>query len=72
MANNFIRIFLWHTRKKILTTIAKPLAITGSIGISIYPKDGQDLTMLIKQADKALYSIKSEGKIILNSFGQKH
>ncbi|WP_298623781.1 sensor domain-containing diguanylate cyclase [uncultured Legionella sp.] len=55
--------------KKILTAIAKPLAIkshhisvTGSIGISVYPKDGQDLNRLIKQADKALYAVKSEGK----------
>jgi diguanylate cyclase (GGDEF)-like protein/PAS domain S-box-containing protein len=55
--------------KKILITVAKPLKIkshkistTISIGISIYPKDGQDLSMLIKQADKALYIVKTEGK----------
>lgn len=54
--------------KKILTAIARPIkinphriSITGSIGISIYPKDGQDLSMLIKKADKALYIVKSEG-----------
>lgn len=54
--------------KKILVTIAKPIiikphsmSITGSIGISMYPKDGEDLTALIKQADKALYIVKSEG-----------
>jgi diguanylate cyclase (GGDEF)-like protein/PAS domain S-box-containing protein len=55
--------------KKILNTIAKPIkikphkiSITASIGISIYPKDGDDLSMLIKQADKALYIAKSEGR----------
>ncbi len=55
--------------KKILITLASPIqihshmiSITCSIGISIYPKDGQDLSMLIKQADKALYVVKSEGK----------
>lgn len=55
--------------QKILITIARPIkiephkiSITASIGISIYPKDGQDLNMLIKQADKALYIAKSAGK----------
>lgn len=55
--------------KKILTAIRKPIkikehqfVITASIGISIYPKDGQDLNTLIKQADKALYIAKSDGR----------
>lgn len=55
--------------KKILVTIAEPIiikshkiSITCSIGISMYPEDGQDLNLLIKQADKALYIVKSEGK----------
>ncbi|MBL7479331.1 GGDEF domain-containing protein [Legionella bononiensis] len=54
---------------KILATIARPIkikrhqfVITVSIGISIYPKDGQDFNTLIKQADKALYIVKSEGR----------
>lgn len=55
--------------KKILAQIAKPIkikqhkfSITGSIGISFYPKNGQNLTSLIKKADEALYIVKSEGK----------
>ncbi|RUR19202.1 sensor domain-containing diguanylate cyclase [Legionella sp. km535] len=55
--------------KKILTEISKPIkikkhrfVITVSIGISIYPKDGQELSTLIKLADKALYRVKSEGR----------
>lgn len=36
--------------------------ITASIGISIYPKDGETLATLIAQADKALYKAKSIGK----------
>ncbi|HBK3262472.1 TPA: diguanylate cyclase [Legionella pneumophila] len=55
--------------KKILNTLSRPIkiklhkiSITASIGISIYPKDGNDLNMLIKQADKALYIVKSEGR----------
>lgn len=60
---------IFEVAKKILAIIAKPItipphqiSITGSIGISTYPKDGQDLNILIKQADRALYIVKSEGR----------
>ncbi len=36
--------------------------ISGSIGISIYPKDGRTLKELIKNADNALYNAKLNGK----------
>ncbi|PWY56409.1 sensor domain-containing diguanylate cyclase [Legionella qingyii] len=55
--------------KKILDAVAKTItikrhdiSITGSIGISLYPADGCDLNSLIKQADEALYAVKSTGK----------
>lgn len=55
--------------KKILSSIAKPIRIkqhriliTSSIGVSLYPEDGQDLNTLIKKADNALYHVKSEGR----------
>jgi diguanylate cyclase (GGDEF)-like protein/PAS domain S-box-containing protein len=54
---------------KILTTTIKPAAIMGeecritaSIGISIYPTDGQDEQSLMKNADIAMYFAKEEGK----------
>ena len=53
----------------ILKNIARPITInahkiliTASIGISLYPKDGQDLNRLIQQADKALYEVKADGR----------
>lgn len=35
---------------------------TPSIGISMYPKDGEDSVTLIKNADKAMYKVKEQGK----------
>ncbi|PYF08293.1 sensor domain-containing protein [Ureibacillus chungkukjangi] len=36
--------------------------ITPSIGISIYPNDGEDANTLIKHADTAMYYVKEKGK----------
>lgn len=38
------------------------LVITPSIGISLFPKDGDSLQVLLKHADTAMYSAKSGGK----------
>ncbi len=57
------------TADKILTVLAKPhtiaeyvLYITTSIGISVYPADGQDPETLIKNADIAMYHAKERGR----------
>jgi diguanylate cyclase (GGDEF)-like protein/PAS domain S-box-containing protein len=54
---------------KILSASIKPMVIVGeecrvtaSVGISIYPKDGQDEQSLMKNADIAMYFAKEEGK----------
>ena len=36
--------------------------ISGSVGISLYPDDGQDTTTLFKNADSALYRAKDQGR----------
>jgi diguanylate cyclase (GGDEF)-like protein/PAS domain S-box-containing protein len=38
------------------------LAITASIGISIYPDDGEDAESLLKAADTAMYHAKDQGR----------
>ena len=54
---------------KILSTIVKPFQMLGqefrvttSIGLSIYPEDGEDEQTLMKKADIAMYHAKEEGK----------
>jgi diguanylate cyclase (GGDEF)-like protein/PAS domain S-box-containing protein len=58
--------------QKILRSLGLPhsiggndLHIEGSIGISIYPEDGEDAETLIKNADAAMYCAKEKG---LNTF----
>jgi len=55
--------------QKILHTLAKPINIEGnvlyvssSIGISLYPDDGDTSANLLKYADSAMYKAKDEGR----------
>ena len=54
--------------KKILGALFRPMMLqgqelspVGSIGISLYPKDGQDSQALLKNADAAMYRAKDAG-----------
>jgi len=55
--------------EKLLATLSKPfviggstIAITSSIGISLFPNTAQDLETLVKEADNAMYRAKQQGK----------
>ncbi|WP_241426227.1 putative bifunctional diguanylate cyclase/phosphodiesterase [Geobacter benzoatilyticus] len=55
--------------QKILKTLAAPflidtyeLFVTTSIGVSLYPTDGESLDHLVKKADIAMYYAKGEGR----------
>ncbi len=55
--------------QKILETVASPYLISGqefhvtaSVGISLYPGDGNDQQALLKNADIAMYRAKEQGK----------
>jgi diguanylate cyclase (GGDEF)-like protein len=54
---------------KILSSAIKPIVllgeecrVTASIGISVYPRDGEDEQTLMKNADMAMYFAKEKGK----------
>lgn len=55
--------------EKILIEISKPisldrkkLSLTASIGIAVYPNDGETAGLLLKHADTAMYNAKSNGR----------
>ncbi|MGP0043217.1 MAG: putative bifunctional diguanylate cyclase/phosphodiesterase [Syntrophobacteraceae bacterium] len=55
--------------KRLLEAVSRPIIIagheifmTGSIGITVYPMDGQDPDTLLKNADAAMYSAKEQGR----------
>jgi diguanylate cyclase (GGDEF)-like protein/PAS domain S-box-containing protein len=62
-----------HICEDIMEVLRDPLEIFGqqftisaSLGISLYPTDGKDLTTLIKNADLAMYETKEQGR---NGYG---
>ncbi|KXB29863.1 diguanylate cyclase [Dechloromonas denitrificans] len=55
--------------RRLLEVFGKPFAVagheltvTGSLGISVFPQDGEDLETLLKNADAAMYKAKELGR----------
>lgn len=55
--------------RKILTLVSRPVAVAGhhvsatpSIGVAMFPRDGEDAASLLRHADLAMYGAKEQGK----------
>lgn len=64
--------------QKILALVAKPirigeheLSVTGSIGASLYPRDGQTRSELLRNADQAMYQAKATGQSSIEFFDKE-
>lgn len=64
--------------EKLLRAISAPYSFDGqelfvsvSIGIAVYPEDGEEIERLLKNADSAMYSAKQEGRNCYCFFTQK-
>lgn len=58
-----------HVAKKLIQNVSAPYKINGhdcqvgaSIGITVYPEDGDNGDRLIRRADRAMYRVKKSGK----------
>ncbi|MDH4174083.1 MAG: PAS domain S-box protein [Betaproteobacteria bacterium] len=58
-----------HVAAKIIETLSQPvqaaereLTVTPSIGIAVFPEDGRDASMLLRNADAAMYHAKESGR----------
>lgn len=67
-----------HVAQKLLDAIAESywielydLTLSASIGIALYPADGEDLETLSKSADAAMYRAKQEGRHCYRFFTQE-
>ncbi len=67
-----------HVAERILGAVTTPISFeehqisaTTSIGISIYPNDGENAETLIKHADTAMYKAKERGRNIYEFFSHK-
>lgn len=64
--------------QQVLELVSQPMVIqghefypTGSIGISLYPKDGTDCPTLLKNADTAMYRAKAAGRNNFQFYAQE-
>ncbi|PVV18479.1 MAG: diguanylate cyclase [gamma proteobacterium symbiont of Ctena orbiculata] len=63
--------------RKLIDLLSKPMIISGhelvvtaSVGITLYPDDGEDPDMLIRHADRAMYEAKQQGRNTYRFFTQ--
>ena len=63
---------------RLLSEIARPISlqqrdvtVTASIGVAVYPMDGEDVATLLRNADAAMYAAKQGGRNTFRFFAKK-
>jgi diguanylate cyclase (GGDEF)-like protein len=51
------------TLKKPIRIEEKEMSVSGSMGISTFPDNGEDFNTLLRKADEAMYRAKNAGKL---------
>ena len=66
-----------HGANRIIESLNKPMVIdqhplqtTGSVGVSLFPRDGADMGELLKHSDTAMYQAKDRGRNNVQMFSQ--
>lgn len=66
------------TAQRVIEALSQPIDlagrevfVSGSIGISVYPDDGKNISDLLKKADTAMYRAKEQGKNAYRFFEEK-
>lgn len=54
-----------------LVVAGKPLAVSASIGIAMFPEDGRDMDTLLQRADMAMYQAKNAGRGLFSFFSDE-
>lgn len=61
-ASSIVAQKIMSVMERPLHLAGKTLYLTSSIGISVYPQDGENSAVLVRNADAAMYKAKSEGR----------
>ncbi|HTY98658.1 MAG TPA: bifunctional diguanylate cyclase/phosphodiesterase, partial [Rhodocyclaceae bacterium] len=64
-----------HVARKLIEAVSQPylvrdvnLSLSASVGIAVYPEDGNNASMLVRNADSALYHAKESGRADFNFY----
>ncbi len=68
-AARFARRLLRAIEVPITLSTGEIVRVTGSIGVSVFPDDTENLRKLYRQADEALYGAKAAGRNCVKSYG---
>ncbi|RJX31541.1 MAG: EAL domain-containing protein [Oxalobacter sp.] len=66
-----VAINILEQASKPFTVDAHELGISASVGISVYPNDGNDIDTLLKSADMAMYNAKDSGRNTFRFYGEE-